>query len=213
MTADLKGPWRRYGVRLLVAAMAAALVVLPLAGTARPDTASKALMPYQKPVDQALEKALAYLAKEQRKNGCWSPNPSDLNPRNAAAVASLCTMAFLAKGNTPGVGPYGEVINRAIDFVMDSQKKNGILSAGPDANGPMYSHCISTLMLSEVSGMVDPARQQKLDGVLREAAKVILSAQQLPKGANDAGGWRYQIDSPDSTIRMPHRMTPAYSSF
>jgi prenyltransferase beta subunit len=190
----------RCGTLVLVILLAAAIVVVPLAGTARPDTASKTLAPYQKPTDQALERALVYLARTQHPNGCWSPNPNDLSPRNGAAITSLCAMAFLAKGHTPGVGPYGEVLNRAIDFVMDSQKPNGILAKGPDANGPMYSHCISTLMLSEVSGMVDPIRQKKLDSVLSIAIKVILAAQQLQKDNRNAGGWRYQINSRDSDI-------------
>ena len=64
----------------------------------------------------------------------------------------------------------------------------------------MYSHNISTLLLSEVSGMVDPERQKKIDTVLPKALKVILAAQQMPKDPSSAGGWRYQSDSRDSDI-------------
>jgi hypothetical protein len=193
-----KRPWI---VGLLLAAVAPALVLAAIpACPARADTASKALEKYQQDADKAIDKALAYLAAEQRQNGCWSGNASDLRPKNGTAVASLCVMSFLAKGHTPGVGPYGETINRGIDFVLSTQKDNGLLTTGNDANGPMYCHCTSTLMLSEVSGMVDPARQKKIDAALSKAVKVILSAQQMPKGGNDAGGWRYQIDSRDSDI-------------
>jgi hypothetical protein len=191
--------WTR---RALLATVVALLALAsPHAGTARGDTASKALEPYQQQADRALDRALAYLAKEQLTNGAWSPNAGDKEPRNGTAIASLCVMAFLAKGHTPGVGPYGEVINRGIDYVLSCQKpENGLLVTGNDANGPMYCHCISTLMLSEVSGMVDPARQKKLDTALARATKVILSAQQRPKDPNNAGGWRYQINSGDSDI-------------
>jgi hypothetical protein len=110
-------------------------------------------------------------------------------------------MAFLAKGHTPGVGPYGEIINKGIDYILASQVPDkGLLAVGDSGNGPMYSHCISTLMLSEVSGMVDPARQKKLDTVLPKAIRLILAAQQMPKDPNNAGGWRYQINSGDSDI-------------
>ena len=192
--------WLRMGGPALLGAAIAAVLVVALGSTGRADTATKALEKYQKPSDAAVDRALAFLAKTQQKNGCWSTNPSDLSPRNGNAIASLCLMAFLAKGHTPGVGPYGDVLNRGIDFVLGSQKPNGLLTTGMEANGPMYSHCTSTLMLSEVSGMVDPARQRKIDQVLPKAIKVILSAQQIPKGPNDAGGWRYQIDSRDSDI-------------
>jgi hypothetical protein len=194
--------WRlRMGGLALLGASVAAILVAMLSGTGRADTATKALEKYQKPADLAIDKALAFLARSQDpKTGAWSSNPGEMNPRNGTAIASLSVMAFLAKGHTPGVGPYGDVVNRGIDFVMGSQKGNGLLTSGQDANGPMYSHCISTLMLSEVSGMVDPARQRKLDQVLPKAVRVILSAQQIPKGPNDAGGWRYQINSNDSDI-------------
>jgi hypothetical protein len=181
----------------LVAAVAMALMP---ASPVSADTASKVLEKYQQDADKAIDKALAYLAAQQRTNGCWSNSQDDLQPKNGTAAASLCVMAFLAKGHTPGVGPYGDVINRGIDFILSTQKDNGLLTTGNDANGPMYCHCISTLMLSEVSGMVDPARQKKIDAALSKAVKAILTAQQKPKGYNDIGGWRYQVDSRDSDI-------------
>ena len=55
-------------------------------------------------------------------------------------------------------------------------------------------------MLSEVSGMVNPALQEKIDKALPKALKLILAAQQIKKPANQQGGWRYQLDSQDSDI-------------
>jgi hypothetical protein len=52
--------------------------------------------------------------------------------------------------------------------------------------GNMYAHGICTLFLSEVSGMVDSARQAKLDAVLPKAVQLIVSVQ-----GND-GGWTYE---------------------
>jgi hypothetical protein len=174
-----------------------AIVLGPVAGAARADSASPALAKFQEPLDVALEKALAWLAKEQQNNGSWT---REGNPRNVTGITSLCLMAFLAKGNTPGVGPYGEVINKGVDFILASQAANGTLIRGGEGHGPMYSHNISTLLLSEVSGMVDPERQKKIDTVLPKALKVILAAQQMPKDPSSAGGWRYQSDSRDSDI-------------
>ncbi len=64
----------------------------------------------------------------------------------------------------------------------------------------MYSHCISTLFLSEVSGMVDTNRQAKIDALLPKAVGIILSAQAIKKQGNHDGGWRYNPDSRDSDM-------------
>jgi hypothetical protein len=66
----------------------------------------------------------------------------------------------------------------------------------------MYSHNIATLMLSEVSGMVDPERQARIDVVLPRALRIILAAQDVPKGESHAGGWRYEPTSGDSDISL-----------
>lgn len=171
------------------------LVFLVPAG-AWADTAEPELAKYDKPVDQSIDKALAYLAASQLKDGSF---PGDM-PQNTA-VASLCVMAFLAKGYTPASGPYAEVINKGIDFVLASQQPNGLLVAKNSSHGPMYCHTISSLMLSEVSGMVDPPRQKKLDDVLAKALRLLLAAQEVPRAdKRQQGGWRYQPRSDDSDI-------------
>jgi len=186
---------RRAGL-MLTAVVAAGLWAAP-ADRAIADKASPALLKYQEKVDQSVDRALAWLARNQLPDGSWS---RDTNSRNATGITSLCLMAFLAKGHTPGVGPYGEIINKGVDFIVKCQQPNGMLVRGESGNGPMYSHCISTLMLSEVSGMVDPERQKKIDRAMSKAMKVILGAQQVRKDDRNAGGWRYQHDSSDSDI-------------
>jgi hypothetical protein len=179
---------------VVVAVLAAACLSPP---AARADKAVAALAKYKAPVDKAIEAALAYLAKAQLEDGNF---PGDM-PKNSA-VTSLAVMAFLAKGNTPGVGPYGEVINKSIDAVLASQHENGLLSGGSRSHGSFgYSHNICTLMLSEITGMVDVKRQEKVDAALSKALKLILAAQQVKKGkSRDQGGWRYQHVSTDSDI-------------
>jgi hypothetical protein len=177
--------------------MIAGLVLVALvAGPGRADTASPRLAKYRKPVDEAVDRALAWLAKAQAKEGWYNGHYGKTN-----AVIGLVGMAFLSKGYTPGQGPYGEVLNRCVDYILGHQRKNGTLDGGYGGGG-MYSHCISTLLLSEVSGMVDPARQRKVDEALGRGLKVILSAQQLKKRSDLQGGWRYKPNSRDSDISV-----------
>ena len=106
----------------------------------------------------------------------------------------------------PGQGPYGDVINKAIDFVLDSQMTDGPrkgLLAHEDGNAVMYEHGISTVMLGEVYGMVDDARRDRIDRALALSVQVIIDAQHPDgnkKSDNDRGGWRYNPKSIDADI-------------
>ncbi len=148
---------------------------------------------YQKSFDAAIDKALAFLAKSQMPDGSF---PGGM-PKNTA-ITSLCMMAFLARGYCPGLQPYGDTIERGIDFVIMAQGADGNL-IGP-GGGAMYSHNISTLMLSEVSGMLDPDRQKKVDTALAKALSLILTAQKMEKPEPQRGGWRYEPKSRDSDL-------------
>jgi hypothetical protein len=147
---------------------------------------------YQRAFDESVDKGLAFLARSQAADG-------SIGGATTPAITSLAIMAFLARGYSPGVPPYGDVINRGIDHILSQSKPNGLLMG---QNGRMYSHNISTLMLSEASGMVDPERQARIDNVLSGALRIILAAQDVTKGEANAGGWRYEPSSSDSDISM-----------
>jgi hypothetical protein len=171
----------------------------PSAPVARADEASDIDAKYQPRVDKMVDAALKYLAASQNAKGYWAAE----NNQENTAVTGLCTMAFMAKGYTPGAGPYGDNLNRAIDYVLSKQDpKTGLIQANL-GHGPMYEHGISTLMLSEVSGMVDPRRQEKIDVALPKAVKLILTAQTVKRTAPlQQGGWRYQSNASDSDISV-----------
>lgn len=146
--------------------------------------------------DLAIGKALAYLAATQQDNGTWGGGFG-----SNTAVVSLAVLAFLARGHVPDDGPYGEVVNRGVDFVVSSQRKNGLIFT--QGGGPMYSHGISTLMLAEVVGMTSGERERRVREALARAVKLILDAQRI-KQANSrfGGGWRYQPTSKDSDLSV-----------
>jgi len=144
-------------------------------------------------VDPAIDSALDYLARSQKPDGSFPANFGD-----STGIPALVGMAFLSKGNLPTCEKYGATINRCIDFVLNNQKETGLLEKGNAGSGPMYAHNIATLFLSEVSGQVDPSRQEKIDAVLAKALKLILEAQAVKKSDQNQGGWRYHPGSNDS---------------
>ncbi len=74
-------------------------------------------------VEQAVDRALSWMASQQAADGSFPTLPS-----GQPAVTSLSVMAFLSRGHQPGIGPYGKRINSAIDFVLSCQLPNGLIS-------------------------------------------------------------------------------------
>ena len=171
-------------------------LLLVAASALRADLVSDVDLKHARALDEATSRGLAWLAKAQIEDGSFQKT-------HKGTSASLAVMAFMAKGHTPGLGLYGDVINRGIDHVLDSQKlskdhRNGMLA--PD--GRMYGHNMATLMLSQASGMVDPERQKRVDEVLSKALKLTLSAQQVKKSEANQGGWHYEPNQ--TTSDMSH---------
>src|ERR1700750_2157686 len=62
---------------------------------------------------QAIDRGLTFLASQQNEDGAFGANGYSKN----VAVCGLSGMAFMSAGSTPGRGPYGEQVNRCIDFI------------------------------------------------------------------------------------------------
>jgi hypothetical protein len=146
-------------------------------------------------VRDAVDRALVFLKSTQRPDGTWHAGQA-----SSTAVPSLAVMAFLSRGHVPGQGPYGEMLDRTIDYVLRSQRDSGLLSKAEGGNAVMYEHGISTVMLSEVYGMVDDTRRERIEKALAKATKLTLDAQAVQKPPQYQGGWRYQPGSADSDI-------------
>ncbi|MEM1069833.1 MAG: prenyltransferase/squalene oxidase repeat-containing protein, partial [Planctomycetota bacterium] len=168
---------------------------------------------YQDRLDESVDRGLVFLASRQisavEARNMGKPELAgsfkDSKVPGNTGITSLAVMAFLAKGHTPGAGPYGEQINRGIDYVLSQQLENGLLISKDRrgrTSGMMYSHSIATLLLCEVSGMVDLDRQQKIDQVLSQALLVLLQAQKVPKSEAHLGGWRYAPGTTESDLSL-----------
>src|SRR5277367_999442 len=64
--------------------------------------------------EAALKRGLAWLAANQGPEGNWDSN--DLG------LVSMGALAFLAAGHTPGIGNYGQTVDRALYYVLKNAK-------------------------------------------------------------------------------------------
>lgn len=147
--------------------------------------------------EAAIDKALANLAKNQAADGCWNGEQWAGNYPVGATALSL--IAFMTQGHFPGEKPYGQVMDKALDYLL-KQNKSGDGYMGND----MYSHGLATLALSELWGMSD--RDDDIQKALKASVRVILRAQ------NSSGGWRYHPRPSDADVSVTVMQTVALSS-
>lgn len=150
--------------------------------------------PERTPVDQAIDRALEFLARTQDADGAWRAGRSSKNP----AVTGLAVMAFLSAGHVPGEGPYGDVVEKGVRWVLASQHPNGLIAS--EGGHEMYHHGICTLMLAEAAGMTEARLAEELRPRLEKAVAIILRGQR--NAGMHRGGWRYRVDGSDSDISV-----------
>lgn len=154
---------------------------------------------YREQLDAAAERGLVYLAARQHERGYWtghvghkrgerylvstSAQTQEESGRGHVGVSSLAALAFLAGGNLPGRGSHGDVVARALDYVLGQTEENGFIT---DSSSRMYSHAFATLFLSQMHGM---AREKRLELALERAVHWIVDCQ------NHQGAWRYNAFS------------------
>ena len=153
-------------------------------------------------LEKSLDRGLHWLAKQQRDDGSFEGDEV-----GQPAITSFAVMAYLSRGHRPGVGPYGKAIESGIDFVLATQRANGLFTY-EDAVGPYkkgkpshtatYNHAIAGLMLGEVYGLCDGARSVRTRQAIELGLDLTWKLQFARKDwAEDRGGWRYLYDLDD----------------
>jgi hypothetical protein len=163
---------------------------------AEPKSLMAALPPAKwQQVEKSVDRGLTWIASQQAADGSFHTLP-----QGQPAVTSFCVMALLSRGHQPGVGPYGQRINRAIDYVLSCQLTNGLISLERPgsvhqdkqaSHTASYNHAISGLMLGEVYGQVSGLRAKAAKQAIERALKFSRQLQVRPKSPLDKGGWRY----------------------
>lgn len=146
-------------------------------------------------VDSAVVRGLEFLATHQQANGSFEQN----GPR--LAITSLSLLSLLASGHVPGDGRYGQAVQKGLDYLLESFPQDGYV--GRVDGSRMYGQGIITLTLAEAYGVEpDPVRREKMRKALISAVQVIVTAQNVKKDENNAGGWRYEPNSADSDLSL-----------
>jgi hypothetical protein len=146
-------------------------------------------------VEDSVDRALAWMGSQQAQDGSFRTLQT-----GQPGVTSLATMAFFSRGHQPGLGPYGERLNRALDFVLSCQMTTGLITLLPPgpvhqdkmpSHTAIYNHAISALMLGEVYGQVSGPRAKAVKQAMGRALQFSRQLQMRQKRAVDKGGWRY----------------------
>ena len=95
--------------------------------------------------ENAVLKALRWLKKTQKTDGSWAGNP--------VSNTGLAVLAYLAHGETPGKGEFGQTVELALDYLINAQTGEGDETRFRGADGNEYAFLIATYALSEEFGM------------------------------------------------------------
>ena len=151
---------------------------------------------------RAVDRGLAALQRLQQKDGSFK-SLGYAQP----GITSLAVMAYLSRGHKPGEGPYGDSLNRAIDYVLSQQKESGLFSPveidyvrinvemdpfDETAAAKTYNHAISMLMLGEVYGLTPESDLFRLRTAIDQGLKFTIQLWDIRKGTDlEDGGFRY----------------------
>jgi len=144
--------------------------------------------------ERAINRGLRYLAGQQQANGSFGG-------KYDTAATAVTLMAFMVQGHFPDRGEHGEMLARAVDFLIEKgRRQNGYL--GGNHHG-MYEHGLATLALSEAWGESD---REDLRDALKAAVDVIFRSQ------HKTGGWRYEPRPNDQDLSVSAMQVVALAS-
>ena len=133
-------------------------------------------------VQKVVSRGLDWLANSQTSRGNWSANEG----RYPTSMTALAATALLLEGSTTTQGKYQKQIRRAVDYLIEHSRNNGLIGDPTKDDRYTYGHGFSMLFLSQVLGEEeDTDRRKELVKVLTKAVEFSGRAQ------TDEGGWGY----------------------
>lgn len=143
-------------------------------------------------IHRAVARGLSYIASQQNEDGSFGQHS---RYGKNVGITSLCALAFMSDGHLPGRGQYGDVVERALNFVLGNAAETGLIAADT-SHGPMYGHGFATLFLGEIYGMSAVEDDSRLREALVKAVRLIVKSQ------NEEGGWRYNPVPDDADVSV-----------
>jgi hypothetical protein len=137
---------------------------------AKPDTA--------RVIDEAVSRALSWLAMAQKKSGSWD----DEVDKYDAGVTALALLAFMESGSTPNDGMYSGWVANGFDYLLRQQDKEGRFGH-VDTESWIYNHAIALLAVARAYGLTK-------EDIYAKAAK--RGAKYLFEAQNPGLGWKYE---------------------
>jgi len=137
--------------------------------------------------EEAVELGLAWLAKQQLRDGSWmlsGPFGEGAPYQNKPAATAMALLAFQGAGNTHLEGPYAEQVHRGMKYLVAQQDREGFFArSSKPRHARMYSQAQASIAICELYAMTK-------DSWLREPAqRAIRFAEAAQSGL---GGWRYE---------------------
>jgi hypothetical protein len=148
--------------------------------------------------EAAVEAALAYLVHTQSDDGRWDAGlygagrerrpigGHDRGVTGAEAhtgITGLALLAFLGAGHTHLAGEHRVAVQRGLEWLLATQRRDGNLAGNAEFFASMYCHGMATLALSEAYAL---SGDERLLPGLRLALQYTINSQ------HTGGGWRYQ---------------------
>jgi hypothetical protein len=126
-------------------------------------------------VKLAIGRGLEWLCRAQNKRGDWQESEWSL------AISSMAGFA-LASGDHPGHGRYREALKKLTDYILSSVSPRGLIYCSSNTR-PALGHGFAMLFLTQVYGMFDQRRNEKIRHVIRNGIRYMLICQ------TPSGGW------------------------
>lgn len=140
------------------------------------------------PTKQAIDRAVAYLARTQNRDGSWRTNGGSGD--YPVAMTAMAGLALLASGSTPTQGLHARNVSTALTFILRSARRDGLIAQLEEEQHCMHGHGFALLFLAQVYGMEeDPKRLAEIRLALQRGVELTGRSQSA------AGGWLYTPDS------------------
>lgn len=149
----------------------------------------------------AIDRGVTWLANQQLGgSGRWPSTPQ----RYQMSITALAGLALLAHGDTPDSGKHAREVRRAVEWVLDSQRRekkgdrwDGLLFDGRDdafdlqEDKAMHGHGFALLFLAEAYGQTrEAALRERMHEAIGAACRL------TERTITRDGGWFYTPDSP-----------------